>query len=165
MRHESARYGQRNTYYPGLSELVQGGTRMGTRITNWFSRYWKRKTNRPDYRQAYVKLPLDTELPSLAVEFERVCEGRLDRVPRRDSLVVDTDFVPEERFDAERFDELVAELKARAPRRYILHDSIKWRRHDGGVAKMHTVVPVKRLYSVEEGDETAAHESVRKRPR
>lgn len=88
---------------------------MGTRITNWASRYWKRKTDQPDYRQAYVKLPLDTELPPLAVEFERVCEGRLDRVPRRDSLVIDTDFVSEERFDAERFDELVAELKARAP--------------------------------------------------
>ncbi len=88
---------------------------MGTRITNWISRYWKRKTNRPDYRQAYIKLPLDTDLPALATEFERVCEGRLDRVPRRDSLVVDTDFVPDGRFDAEHFAELVAELKARAP--------------------------------------------------
>ncbi len=139
---------------------------MGTRITNWISRYWKRKTDRPDYRQAYVKLPLDTDLPSLASEFEGVCEGRLDRVPRRDSLVVDTDFVPDARFDAERFAELVAELKARAPRRYILHDSTKWRRHDGGVAKMHTVVPVKRLYSVDENDEVSAYESsVRERPR
>jgi len=138
---------------------------MGTRITNWLSRYWKRKRDRPDYRQAYVKLPLDTDLPSLASEFERVCEGRLDRVPRRDSLVVDTDYVPDSRFDAERFAELVGELKARAPRRYILHDSTKWRRHDGGVAKMHTVVPVKRLYSVEEGDEGSIHQSsVRKRP-
>ncbi len=138
---------------------------MSMRMMNWVSRYWKRKTNQPDYRQAYVKLPLDTDLPSLAVEFERVCEGRLDRVPRRDSLVVDTDFVPDARFDADHFDELVAELKARAPRRYILHDSTKWRRHDGGIAKMHTIVPVKRLYSVEEGDEPSSYESIRKHPR
>jgi hypothetical protein len=134
---------------------------MGTRITNWVSRYWKRKTNQPDYRQAYVKLPLDTDLPALASEFERVCEGRLDRVPRRDSLVVDTDFVPDGRFDAERFEELVAELKVRAPRQYILHDSTKWRRHVGGLAKMHTVVPVKRLYSVGEEEIEAAETSVR----
>lgn len=134
---------------------------MGTRITNWISRYWKRKTNRPDYRQAYVKLPLDTDLPVLATEFERVCEGKLDRVPRRDSLVVDTDFVPDGRFDAEHFAELVAELKARAPRQYILHDSTKWRRHEGGVAKMHTVVPVKRLYSVGEEEKEVTETSIR----
>ncbi|ODR83272.1 hypothetical protein BG842_19900 [Haladaptatus sp. W1] len=137
---------------------------MGTRILDWFSRYWKRKTDRPDYRQAYVKLPLDTDLPSLASEFERVCEGRLDRVPRRDSLVVDTDFIPEARFDGDRFAELVAELKARSPERYALYDSTKWRRHEGGVAKMHTVVPVKRLYSVDE-ESTAYEPSVSDRPR
>lgn len=132
---------------------------MGTRITNWFSRYWKRKTNRPDYRQAYVKLPLDTALPSLASEFDVVCEGRLDRIPRRDSLVVDTDFVPDSRFDVARFHELVAELKDRSPERYSLHDSTKWRRHEGGIAKMHTVVPVKRLYSVDEDEVKPATET------
>ncbi|SIR25150.1 hypothetical protein SAMN05421858_1995 [Haladaptatus litoreus] len=139
---------------------------MGTRIFDSILRYWKRTTDHPDYRQAYVKLPLDTSLPQLAHEFEEICEGRLDRIPQRDSLVIETDFVSEARFDSERFRELVTEIRERCPDEYVLHSSTKWRRHEDGVAKTHTVVPVKPLYSVDEAEsESVSKEQVSGRPR
>ncbi|MFB9806112.1 hypothetical protein ACFFQF_12735 [Haladaptatus pallidirubidus] len=139
---------------------------MGTRIFNSLIRYWKRTTNRPDYRQAYVKLPLDTGLPRLAHEFEKICEGQLDRVPQRDSVVVETDFVSDARFDSDAFAELVDEIRDSCPEVYVLYASTKWRRHGGGVAKTHTVVPVKPLFLVaERGAESVSREQVSGRPR
>ncbi|WP_458205554.1 hypothetical protein [Haladaptatus sp. NG-SE-30] len=139
---------------------------MGTRILDTLSRYWKRRIDRPDYRQAYVKLPLDTDLPALAHEFELVCEGQLDRVPRRNALLVKTDYVPADRFDSKRFEVLVSDLRRQCPDRYVLHESTKWRPHDDGVAKTHTIVPVRPLYSVaERAGESERAVSVRRRPR
>jgi hypothetical protein len=141
---------------------------MGTRIRDSLMRYWKRRTDRPDYRQAYVKLPLDTDLPALAHEFEVVCEGRLDRVPRRDAVLVNTDFVPAERFDSERFEEVVVEFRDACPDEYVLHESTKWRPHKDGVAKTHTLVPVRPLFSAsasERESEPVREASAREHPR
>ncbi|WP_227353841.1 hypothetical protein [Haladaptatus salinisoli] len=141
---------------------------MGTRIRDTLTRYWKRRTDRPDYVQAYVKLPLDTELPALAHEFEVVCGGRLDRVPRRDAVLVNTDYVPAERFDSERFEEVVGELRDACPDRYALHESTKWRPHGDGVAKTHTLVPVRPLFSASESEgegDPVRGAPVRERPR
>ncbi|WP_435154805.1 hypothetical protein [Haladaptatus sp. DFWS20] len=138
---------------------------MSTRIFDSLRRYWKRRTDRPDYRQAYVKLPLDTDLPRLAHEFEVVCEGQLDRLPQRDSIVVETDYVPESRFDAEKFAGLVDGIRESCSGEYVVHESTKWRLHRDGVAKTHTVVPVKPLYSVSEAEEGTSKEQISGHPR
>ncbi|WP_458187509.1 hypothetical protein [Haladaptatus sp. NG-WS-4] len=135
---------------------------MGT-ILDSIHRYWKRRIDRPDYLQAYVKLPLDTDLPALAHEFDVVCEGRLDRVPRRGALLVDTDFVPAERFDSARFEAVVDEIRRKCPDRYVLHESTAWRRYEDGVAKMHTVVPVKPLFSEANEEPSSRDVPVRER--
>ncbi|WP_266078111.1 hypothetical protein [Haladaptatus caseinilyticus] len=138
---------------------------MGTRIFDSLRRYWKRRTNRPDYRQAYVKLPLDTDLPALAHEFETICEGRLDRLPQRDSIVVETDYVSEARFDSDGFTDLIDAIRERCPDGYVLYESTKWRRHQDGVAKTHTVVPVRPLYSMSGSEEPVSKGRVSGRPR
>jgi hypothetical protein len=125
---------------------------MHVRILDSLDRFWKRRTDRPDYYQAYVNLPLDTDLPALASAVERACEGRADRVPQRDALVVETDFVPAEQFDAAAFERTVADLRERCPDRYAVHSSATWRRHEGGAAKALTVVPVKRLFPERRAD-------------
>ncbi len=112
----------------------------------------KRRRDRPDYYQAYVNLPLDTDLPALASAFERACEGRADRIPNSGALVVESDFVPAAQFDVQAFERAVADLRERAPDDYPVHFSATWRAHDGGVAKAFTVIPQKRLFA---GRETA----------
>jgi len=117
-----------------------------SRLLGTLSRAVKRRRDRPDYYQAYVNLPLDTDLPALASAFERACEGRADRLPNRGALVVETDFVPAAQFDVRTFERAVTDLRERAPDDYPVYSSATWRTHEGGVAKAFTVIPQKRLF-------------------
>lgn len=125
-----------------------------SRLLGTLERAVKRRRDRPDYYQAYVNLPLETDLPALASAFERASEGRADRVPHRDALVVETDFVPAAQFDLPAFERAVADLRERCSDRYSVHSSAAWRNHGGSASKVLTVIPQKRW--PRERDETDA---------
>lgn len=124
---------------------------MIDRLSCW----WKRRVvGRPDYYRAYVRLP--TRVPdgtdrsmaatARAHEFEAICDGRLDVYESTRAFVVETDFVPADRFDVARFETLLDAIRDLYPSHYHFRRVERWIPYEGRAAKTYLASPVRPLF-------------------